>query len=270
MRCLILVFVCVSFLYTNLFSQKSKGFLGKTNEFSFDVSTALYSGLYQFHYKKVFGVKNALEIKFGKLKDSGDIASGFKFILIPKYPKEKIGIYDVSGYNFGVSFLSRASRRVEMPFGIYSGIGYEFLKSSAVVTYMNSRIKTEIHSFDNNQSITRITDSFKQGLKQHRLNFIIGRDVYITNNITLDLSVNIGIAFGSIFSEEEFEGGYDQINVTRETGTEHLPVNLYPSRGSFVYYITSKIKKEEEFQTDLNGIYFDVFIFPVLKLGFIF
>ncbi|HEY9082939.1 MAG TPA: hypothetical protein VIN73_06375 [Vicingaceae bacterium] len=235
----IIILIAIFLLSSDSLLAQKKGFMGKTNEVSVDIFSMYYIGAFGLNYKKVLTNNIAVQANFFKLKKNGDHYTNSRFIFFYDKSIEPIGTYKVSGFDFGMSVLfSPHYTGIELPIGGYTGIGFDFLKNN-----LSFEIEQQTNQFSPKSSQTLDIDSAEFSNTQTRIFALVGRNNYITNNIILDISVQVGIQIGS----------FNQISSTMDIWYEEEL--MYRSRRGESFGVIGSAS---------------LYVYPQIKLGYIF
>ncbi|KJS04790.1 MAG: hypothetical protein ACJ04Q_02490 [Flavobacteriales bacterium] len=235
----IIILIAIFLLSSDSLLAQKKGFMGKTNEVSVDIFSMYYIGAFGLNYKKVITNNIAVQANFFKLKKNGDHYTNSRFIFFYDKSIDPLGTFELSGFDFGMSVLfSPHYTGIELPIGGYTGIGFDFLKNN-----LSFEIEQETNQFSPKSSQPLDIDSAEFSNTQTRIFGLVGRNNYITNNIILDISVQVGLQIGS----------FNQVSSTMDIWYDE-ELMYRPRRG-------------ESFGA-IGSVSF--YVYPQIKLGYIF
>ncbi len=177
----------------SLFAQT--GFQGKRNEISLDVFSLAYFNELHFTYKFALSKYYALYGKYSTGSFSRDMSDPRVYDLVyvkDQYDNTQIEPGDIvsgktdfksSSYEFGVLLMKR-NFGTSLPIGFYTALGFEISNGEM----------TDIYTFK--EGISGSGNPQKYDVSQFKLVGYTGWDIILTGNLTLDISLEFGAAWG--------------------------------------------------------------------------
>jgi len=224
------ILVCLIFIIPIQTQAQRVGFGGKKNEVGLDVLSTFQRQFY-IDYKR-------------SIKKHFSLLVGFNFQTNkPKFERELSPNpinYEIlySGYSVSIGILFNSKKpNMPMPIGFYGGL------------------KLARHQGNMIQATTVLLENETNGY-QHQSNlitFVVGRDIALSNNTSIDLVIEPGIRFGKFLAADDSE-------------------NIEPGR---IYPLDFPFRSEETFSIDENNgepivRYFRYHFLPRVKIGYLF
>ena len=281
----ILLFIVV-LIFQNSFTAKAQteGFLGKRNQVQYDAFGTAYQGVFGFTYGYSFSKHFMMQLGFGLQNKDYDIPAN-----------NTTGVAFVSNVNskrFCVGFITNGGNAgMNLPIGYYAGFNIKFM--SALVeeqfktgTLLGSKENTLTGLYDNSLNISQ--QNFDCKINSYGMTIVMGKNFYLTQNITLDLSFETGMTYYSYtYLNPAVENGYynEGFSIVDNRGyyysINNVPTPLFEFWGNYSFWrglfnsvsLTDKNYYDlSKAQTTTNYKFFGVRLvfMPSVKLGYIF
>ncbi|MFM2049458.1 MAG: hypothetical protein RI955_2006 [Bacteroidota bacterium] len=235
----------IFFLFLFVITQSAfaqSGFIGKKHEVSFDLYNSIFKGQYDLNYKYSFSKHSSLLLNASLVKS--------KVIARDWNPQLKVNILDniqpnasCSGAKAGIGILWHSkTSNLNMPVGYYTGFSLEYYKGSLINTIPAGRVREDVQTIKDSgvymlYNTTPHTNKydliFPFKVNGCNMNFFFGKNIYLLKNITLDLSLRLGLAYYS-FKPTNFATNFPDVDINRTN--DLWPAHVGTTYGGYILY----------------------------------